>query len=301
VRQRYRTVWISDLHLGSRACRAEELSRFLKHVRCDRLYLVGDVIDMSRLRGRWYWPAAHNDVLRRILNHAKHGTEVVLLPGNHDDAARQFHGHEFGGVKVLPYAVHITADGRKLLVIHGDQYDLIIQTQPFLSNVGGMAYDWLVVLNRWVNKVRRALGKTEYSLSQKVKAKVKTACQAISKYEHCLLAEAKRRRLDGVVCGHIHKAEIRSEEGIAYINCGDWVESCTAVAEDFDGKLEVIHGLDWLAELDQRLDQAPLFDPAKVKLVEEEAEAEADLEVLSGARQLPWEVLEQCDDRLIFR
>jgi len=265
-----RTVFISDMHLGSKGARAAELSEFLKAVRCDRLYLVGDIIDMWRLRQRWYWPAEHNEVIRRILKIAKRGTEVYFIPGNHDEAARQFHHHEFGGVRVLPQAVHITADGRKLLITHGDQYDLIVRHSRLLSVAGSAAYDWLIGVNRVYNTARRMVGLPYWSLSQYVKLKVKTACTFMSRFEQTLIAEAERRGLDGVVCGHIHKAEARaarighgsphgspigspdgSRDGgpdeIEYYNCGDWVESCTALIEHEDGAIELIDGLAWLA------------------------------------------------------
>lgn len=249
MQQRYRTVWISDLHLGARGCRAEALSLFLKHIRCDRLYLVGDIIDLWRLKSRWYWPELHNDVLRRILNHARHGTQVILIPGNHDDAARQFHHQEFGGVRLLPYAVHVTADGRRLLVTHGDQFDLVVQHQRWLSKLGALGYELLVTVNRYYNAVRLKMGKPYWSMSQAIKGKVKRACTFISRFEEHLIREARRRGMQGVVCGHIHKAELREQkvdgELIEYFNCGDWVESCTALAEHHDGTLQIIEGLHW--------------------------------------------------------
>lgn len=262
MQQRYRTVWISDLHLGARGCRAADLSRFLKQIRCDRLYLVGDVIDMWRLRSRWYWPEDHNAVLRRILNHVKHGTEVIFIPGNHDDAARQFHHQEFGGVKLLPYAVHVTADGRKLLVTHGDQFDLVVQHQPWLSKLGAMGYELLISVNRYYNAYRRRMGKPYWSMSQAVKGKVKRACTFISRFEEYLMADAARRGMHGVVCGHIHKAEMREarvgDQRVEYFNCGDWVESCTALVEHADGTLEIVDGLAWNAWFEQMRESEPV-------------------------------------------
>ncbi len=249
-----RTVFISDTHLGSKGARAAELSLFLKSVRCERLYLVGDIIDMWRLRQRWYWPAEHNEVIRRILKIAKRGTEVCFIPGNHDEAARQFHHHEFGGVRVLPQAIHETADGRRLLITHGDQYDLVVRHSRALSVLGSAAYDWLISVNRVYNAGRRMIGLPYWSLSQYVKHRVKSACTFMSRFEQTLVAEAERRGLDGVVCGHIHKAEACSAgaiDGIQYYNCGDWVESCTALIEHADGTIELIDGLKWLAEQEQ--------------------------------------------------
>ena len=263
----YRTVFISDTHLGSRGCRAEALSRFIKYVRCERLYLVGDIVDMWRLKQRWYWPGEHNNVLRRILNQTKHHTDVVFVPGNHDEAARQFLHADFGGIRVLPYAVHVTADGRKLLVIHGDQFDLVVKHSRFVSMLGSKAYDTLIRLNAPYNHARRALGLPYQSLSKKIKGRVKSACMFISRFEETLAREARRRGLDGVVCGHIHEPaccdhtppipplphlgdELRgsirtanTRPGPAYYNCGDWIENCTALVEHHDGRFEVIDGV----------------------------------------------------------
>ena len=242
----YRTVWISDTHLGSRGARAAELSRFLKHLRCERLYLVGDILDMWRLKSRWYWPGEHNDVIRRLLNHARHDCEVIFLPGNHDEGARQFHHVDFGGIRTLPYAIHVTADGRRLLVIHGDQFDMVIKHSRLLSKCGGVAYEWLISFNHYYNKCRAFFGLPYYSLSKTIKLKVKSACTFISKFEDTLLNQAKRRGLDGVVCGHIHKPEIleTTNMGVSYYNCGDWVESCSAIVEHMDGRIELLEHLD---------------------------------------------------------
>ena len=235
----YRTVWISDAHLGSRSAQAAPLSRFIKHVRCQRIYLVGDIVDMWRLRNRWYWPGEHNNVIRRLLNHTKHGTDVIFIPGNHDEGARQFLNLEFGGIRVLPYAIHITADGRKLLVTHGDQYDLVVKHSRLVSMFGSTAYDTLVMTNRWINSVRTRMGRPSVSLSKAIKMKVKRACMFMSRFEEALIHEARNKGMDGVVCGHIHKPEIRTEDGIEYYNCGDWIESCSALVEHHDGRMEL--------------------------------------------------------------
>ena len=262
---RYRTVWISDTHLGSRGCRAAELSRFLKHMRCDRLYLVGDIIDMWRLRQRWYWPGEHNDVIRRLLNQARHDCEVIFLPGNHDEAVRPFVNVNFGGIQTLPYAIHVTATGRKMLVIHGDQFDLIVKHSRMISMLGGKAYDGLVVFNRYYNMVRIALGFQYFSLSKSIKLKVKSACTFISRFEEALMHEATRRGLDGVICGHIHQAQAHETGPVHYYNCGDWVESCTALVEHFDGRLEILEHLDEMDEPHSEAELEPigsqLFDP----------------------------------------
>jgi UDP-2,3-diacylglucosamine pyrophosphatase LpxH len=256
----YRTVFLSDVHLGSRYCQAATLSRFLKHLRCDRLYLVGDILDMWRLRQRWHWPGEHNNVVRRILNHTKHRTDVVFIPGNHDEGARQFLHMEFGGVRVLPYAIHHTADGRRLLVTHGDQYDLVVKHSRLLSMLGGAAYEYLIALNRRVNAARRMLGLPYRSLSKAIKLKVKRACTFISSFEEALMREAKDRGLDGVVCGHIHQPECREDGSIAYYNCGDWVEGTTAIVEHMDGTIELIDVSEALTAMDARARKLPLDD-----------------------------------------
>lgn len=243
---RYRAVFLSDLHLGSNGCKAAELAAFLKRVKCDRLYLVGDVIDMWRLRQRWFWPDKHNRVVQRILKIAHKGTRVVLVPGNHDEHARPYAGLQFGGVEIQSTASHTTADGRRLLVTHGDQFDLVVKHARLLSVLGSWAYDTLVRLNHYYNLGRAAVGLPYWSLSQAIKLKVKSACVYIARFEEALLEEARRGGYDGVVCGHIHKAEVirgSGEHPIDYYNCGDWVESCTALVEHDDGTLSIIDGI----------------------------------------------------------
>jgi UDP-2,3-diacylglucosamine pyrophosphatase LpxH len=250
MKARYRTLFISDCHLGSNGAQAEQLARVLKHVECDEIYLVGDIIDMWRLRQRWYWPDAHNTVIRRLLKLSHRGTRVTYVPGNHDEAARQFCGLVFGGIRVAMDAVHETADGRRLLVTHGDKFDLVVQNSRLLSVAGAVGYEVLLKINRVYNGARKAVGLPYYSLSQAIKARVKSACNFISNFEQALVAEARRGGFAGVVCGHIHKAEMREIDGIGYLNCGDWVESCTMLAEHEDGRIELIDGLALLAARD---------------------------------------------------
>lgn len=244
--ERFRTVWISDTHLGTKGCQADVLSSFLKVIRCDKLYLVGDIVDMWRLKSKWYWPLEHNNVVRRILKKASKGTEVIFIPGNHDDGARQFLNYNFGGIVIKPYCSHFTADGRKLFVTHGDQFDLVVTNMKLLSSFGSFAYEILIDINRIYNQVRRYLGYPYVSLSQSLKLSVKTACKYISKYEELLMKFAAKGNFDGVVCGHIHKAEINLDGTIAYYNSGDWVESCTALVEHYDGTIELIDATKWL-------------------------------------------------------
>ncbi len=260
IKLEYRSVFISDLHLGSRGCRAKELNAFLKRIRCEKLYLVGDVIDMWRLRQRWYWPKHHNKVARRLFRMANSKkTEVIFIPGNHDEAARQFVGMVFGDVKVTRDATHETADGKRLLVTHGDQFDMIVQHAKLVSMLGSWAYDWLVTINRHYNALRNKFGLPYKSFSQAIKMKVKSACKFISRFEDVLCGEAARREYNGVVCGHIHKAEARPHDEVAYFNCGDWVESCTALVEYDDGKIQLIDGIalvEQLVEQEQQLKAA---------------------------------------------
>jgi UDP-2,3-diacylglucosamine pyrophosphatase LpxH len=248
---RVRTLFLSDCHLGSNGARADELARFLKQIECERLYLVGDIIDGWRLRQRWFWPDAHNTVLRRILKMSHRGTDVVYVPGNHDEAARQFCGLVFGGIRIAMDAVHETADGRRLLVTHGDKFDLVVQNSRFLSVAGAVGYEILLRLNRWYNGARKLAGLQYYSLSRAIKARVKSACTFVSNFEQALVEEARRGGFDGVVCGHIHKAEMRDLDGVRYLNCGDWVESCTALVEHADGRIELLDGLAFLQTRDE--------------------------------------------------
>ncbi|RVT39878.1 UDP-2,3-diacylglucosamine diphosphatase [Sphingobium algorifonticola] len=246
-RRRYRTIWISDIHLGTRGCNAAMLIDFLDNVDSETMYLVGDIIDGWRLKKKFYWPATHNDIVWRIMKRAKRGTRVVYIPGNHDEMFRQFTGLNFGGVEIRRKAIHETADGRKLLVLHGDEFDTIMLAHRWLAFVGDAAYHALMSLNLWVNKVRNWFDLPYWSLSKMAKHKVKNAVEFISKFEEVVAHEAGARGVDGVVCGHIHNAEVREIAGIEYYNDGDWVEGCTALVEHFDGRMEVLHWADEIA------------------------------------------------------
>jgi len=242
--KRYRAVFISDLHLGTPGCQAEQLLSFLKASSCEHLYLVGDIIDGWQLRRRWYWPQAHNDVVQKLLRRARKGCRVVFVPGNHDEFARGFIGQQFGGVEVVDDAVHITADGRRLWVTHGDYFDGVIQCAKWLAYVGDNLYEFTLRLNRYLNHLRAKFGLPYWSLSAYLKHKVKKAVNFISDFEQAVAQEAKKRGHQGVVCGHIHHAEIREIDGVLYCNDGDWVESLTALVEHHDGRLELVHWAD---------------------------------------------------------
>ena len=237
----YRAVFISDVHLGTKGCQAELLLDFIRHIECESLYLVGDIVDGWKLRSGWHWPQAHNDVVQKILRMARKGVNVIYVPGNHDDRVREFVGVHFGGVVVVRDAIHETADGRRFLVLHGDEFDGVVQHARWLAFVGDYAYRALIATNTLFNRARRRMGFGYWSLSAFLKTKVKNALQFVENFESAVADEARRRGVDGVICGHIHKAEMRDIDGIAYINDGDWVESCSALVEHHDGTLEILH------------------------------------------------------------
>jgi UDP-2,3-diacylglucosamine pyrophosphatase LpxH len=240
--QHYRAIFISDIHLGTRGCKAEFLLDFLKHTESDYLYLVGDIIDCWRLRRTWFWRQSHNDVVQKLLRKARKGTKVIYVPGNHDEPLRDYSEMQFGGVLVMNETTHRMADGRLFLVIHGDQFDGIVRYARWLAFLGDRAYNLMLAANHWFNHARQRLGLGYWSLSAYLKQKVKDAVKYIDDYEHAVAEEARRRGVDGVICGHIHKAEIRRFGEILYCNDGDWVESCTALVEHVDGTLEIV---DW--------------------------------------------------------
>jgi UDP-2,3-diacylglucosamine pyrophosphatase LpxH len=237
---RYRTIWLSDIHLGTRGSQARALLDFLDSCSCDYLYLVGDIIDFWRLKRAPHWTELHSDVIRTVLSRARAGTTVTLVPGNHDEYLRRFSDLQLGNIMVTLEAIHRTVDGRLLLVVHGDQFDGITRCHRWLAVTGDVGYDVLLVLNRWFNRARRLLGLPYWSLSAYVKGKVKRAVNFITAFETALAHEASRRGLQGVVCGHIHRAEMREVGGILYCNTGDWVESCTALVECSDGTLQLL-------------------------------------------------------------
>lgn len=241
----YRTIWISDVHLGTRGCKAEYLLDFLKHVHCERIYLVGDIIDVWKMKGGFFWPRMHNEIVQQLMAMASRGIEVIYIPGNHDELFRGYIGTVFNGIQVIERAIHVAADGKKYLVLHGDEFDGVVCTNKWLAILGSGAYDFLIEVNRWFNHGRRLLGFPYWSMSAYIKHKVKNAVNFIYGFEETLLKEARDRGLDGVICGHIHHAIVRTDEyGITYGNSGDWVESCTALTEDAYGALSVVHWVD---------------------------------------------------------
>ena len=237
---RFRALFISDVHLGTKGCQSELLLDFLKLYDADTIYLVGDIIDGWRLRQGWHWPQTHNDVVQKILRKGRKGARILYLPGNHDEFLRDYYGMHFGGIEVVETAIHEAADGKRYLVIHGDFFDVVVRHARWIAYLGDWAYETALVVNTHVNFVRRKLGFSYWSLSAWAKLKVKNAVNFIGHFEEVLSAEAAKHKVDGVICGHIHHAVIRDINGVAYVNCGDWVESCTAIAEHADGRLELI-------------------------------------------------------------
>lgn len=259
---RFRTVFISDTHLGTAGCNADLLFDFLKSIECQTLYLVGDIIDGWRLKKGWFWPTRHNDVVRRVLKMAKKGTRVVYVPGNHDEVLRDFIGLGFGDIEIMPEAIHETADGRRLLVLHGDEFDGVVLYHRWLAFLGDSAYVALLRLNIWFNAIRRGLGLPYWSLSAYLKKRVKNAVEYVGRFEEAVAHAARERGADGVVCGHIHSAEIRQFGEITYYNDGDWVESCTALVEHADGRMEI---LDWAARVRAEIAAGQLVKPRRAR------------------------------------
>lgn len=238
--ERVKALFISDVHLGTRGSQALPLLEFLKHYDTKTIFLVGDIIDGWRLKAGWHWPAPHNVVLQKLLRKARKGARIIYIPGNHDEFLRAYVGENFGGVEIAEEAVYELQDGRKALVLHGDKFDTVVRNMKWLAHLGDWAYDLAIFINRYLNFVRRKLGMPYWSFSAAAKAKVKRAVNFISAFEDAVVADARRQGAEVVICGHIHHAAQRQIGAICYMNCGDWVESRTAIAEHFDGRLELI-------------------------------------------------------------
>jgi UDP-2,3-diacylglucosamine pyrophosphatase LpxH len=237
----YRTIWLSDIHLGSRDCHANYLLQFLHSVSCERLYLVGDIVDMLALKKRMYWPDTHAKVLKAIHQIAVEGTEVIYIPGNHDMPLRHFDQGLLINVEIHRQYIHETADGKKLLVVHGDEFDHAVLYKAMNRLIGDSAYDLMVFINRWMHRIRCLLGLPFWSVASYLKNNISQAKATIEAFEQAAVSEAKQRDLDGVVCGHIHKANIRDIDGISYFNDGDWTETCSALVESTNGDLELLY------------------------------------------------------------
>ena len=236
----FKSIFISDVHLGTVGCQANKLLEFYKHTRSENLYLVGDIFDIWALKKSFFWPQEHNDVIQKTLRKARHGTKVKYITGNHDEIFRKFVPINFGDVELINKCIHETVDKKKYVVIHGDQWDGVMKYAPWLSKVGAIAYNFLLRLNNLVNFIRNIFGKEKWSLAKFLKNKVKNAVKYIGDYEKTVSSYGKKKNVDGIICGHIHKASNQNFDGVNYLNCGDWVENCTALVEHLDGKMEII-------------------------------------------------------------
>jgi UDP-2,3-diacylglucosamine pyrophosphatase LpxH len=263
---RVRTIFLSDIHLGTRGCQAERLLSFLRHHEAENIFLVGDIIDFWAMSRSVCWTPAQNTVVQKVLKRARHGVKVLLVPGNHDEALREYDGTAFGDIRIVNEHIHVTADGRRLLLTHGDAFDQVTRYHKWVAVLGDVTYNFLVRANGWLSWVRRTLKLTGYwSLAGYAKRKVKSAVSFIYDFEESVVKHVKDRGLDGVVCGHIHAATIRDIDGVTYMNCGDWVDSCTALVEHTDGRIELIEWKEEVASLaDLQNDESPLLLPGKV-------------------------------------
>ena len=243
--ERVRAIFLSDIHLGTRGCQAERLLEFLRCYESEYLYLVGDIVDFWAMSRGIVWTAQQNTVVQKILRRARHGQHVFLIPGNHDEALREYGGISFGDIRVVNEHVHVAADGKRYLLIHGDEFDQVTRYHRWVAVLGDVAYHWLVSLNTGLSWVRRHLKRPGYwSLAGYAKRRIKTAVSFIFDFEDSVIHAARERGMDGVICGHIHSAVIREIDGVTYINCGDWVDSCTAIVEHLDGRMELLHQAD---------------------------------------------------------
>jgi UDP-2,3-diacylglucosamine pyrophosphatase LpxH len=257
-----RTIFLSDIHLGTRACQVQRLLDFLRHYDSEHLILVGDILDFWAMGRRGvYWSAAMNTFVQKILKRARHGTQVVFVPGNHDEALREYVDNSFGDIRLVDEYEHTAADGKRYLVLHGDEFDVVTKYHKWLALLGDHSYAFLVRINVMLSWVRRQLGIAGYwSLAGYAKRRVKTAVSFVFDFEESVVRAVKDRALEGVICGHIHVASVKQIDGIAYINCGDWVDSCTAIVEHHDGRMELV---DWSGERPLQEPQAelPLEEP----------------------------------------
>lgn len=245
--EQVRSIFISDIHLGTRGCQAQSLLDFLRHYEAENLFLVGDIIDFWAMNRSIHWTPTQNTVVQKVLRTARKGTRVVFVPGNHDEALREYIGTAFGDIELSYDHVHTTADGRRFLLIHGDEFDQVTRYHRWVAVLGDVAYNALVRINTWLSFIRRHLGRPGYwSLAGYAKRKVKSAVSFIYDFEDSVIRAVRERGVDGVICGHIHAAAIKQVDGLTYVNCGDWVDSCTGIVEHVDGRLELV---DWGASV----------------------------------------------------
>ncbi len=259
AKPRVRSIFLSDIHLGTRACQAGRLLSFLRHYESEHLYLVGDIVDFWAMSRGIYWSRQQNTVIQKVLKRARHGTQVVFVPGNHDEALREYVGTSFGDIQLVQEHIHVTADGKRYAVLHGDEFDQVTRYHRWVAVLGDVSYNLLVRLNTWLSLARRTLGISGYwSLAGYAKRKVKGAVSFIYDFEDSVMRAVRDRGLDGVICGHIHSAELRDIDGLTYMNCGDWVDSCTAIVEHHDGRMELINWIGEAAEAENDLSESAL-------------------------------------------
>lgn len=258
VPRRLRTVWISDVHLGTRASNAGALLDFLRDHEFEMLYVVGDLIDAWQLRRGIYWPQEHNDVIQKLLRKARKGARIIYIPGNHDEMVGGFCGR-YGYIAIEKNAIHLTADGRRVLVMHGHELDTVVQNARWLAFAGDLGYQFLLGLNPLINFVRRRFGLGYWSLSAYAKRRVKDAVNFIGEFEAAVVRYAESYGVEAVICGHIHNAGIRQLGAVTYYNCGDWVESCTALVENFDGEMELLTFCPHGSEIAASVKESQLF------------------------------------------
>jgi UDP-2,3-diacylglucosamine pyrophosphatase LpxH len=239
--RRYRSIWISDIHLGTRHAQVEDLLEFLRETECRYLYLVGDFLDGWQLKSKWHWEDSYNVLIQKLLRKSRKETQIIYITGNHDEFIDQFLGMNFGSVMLAREVIHTAADGRRYLVLHGHQFDGIMHFNRLLDRIGTRLYDWILDFNLHFNRIRRMFGFGYWSIAAYLKYKAKAAVKYVSDYEDAIVQAARKQNVHGVICGHIHRAEIKTVDDVVYMNSGDWVESCTALVEDFDGKIELIH------------------------------------------------------------
>lgn len=236
----FRSIWISDTHLGGKDLKSKQLYDFLRNTKSEYLYLVGDIVDMWKLKRKWYWPPINDAIAQLIFQKASSGTKVIYIPGNHDAEFRKYCGATFKNIEIHHEYIHENANGNRFLILHGDKFDSVVQNNRWLADIGSIAYELLLKVNRWFNNYREIRGKSYFSLSAYLKHKCKLAVNYISNFEQVLIDEMRKQNVDGLICGHIHNADIKNMDGFLYTNSGDWVESCTALAENFNGTMGII-------------------------------------------------------------
>lgn len=257
-----KTLFISDVHLGTRGSQADALLDLLRRYEPEVIYLVGDIVDGWRLKAVWHWPQAHNDVVQKLLRKVRKGCRLIYVPGNHDEFLRDYVGSNFGGIEIVEEAIHEGIDGRRALILHGDKFDVVVRHMRWLALLGDTAYDFALYVNRHISRIRRSMGLPYWSFSAWSKNRVKTAVNFIGAFRAAIVNEARRHNVDTIICGHIHHAAIEDIDGVRYMNCGDWVETCSAIVEHSDGRYELVYGHANRPALSKVVTSVPALRPA---------------------------------------